>query len=162
MTDFWLNHFNVYVRKNQNEPYLIPAYEREVIRPNALGKFEDLLVATAKSPAMLEYLDNWQSIGPDSQAAKKRPRVAALARNPQVKAALKDRGLNENYGRELMELHTLGVNGGYTQADVTQVAKVFTGWTVSQPAAGRSSSSTSAGMSRVRRRCWARPSTRTG
>jgi len=136
MTDFWLNHFNVYVRKNQNEPYLIPAYEREAIRPNALGKFEDLLVATAKSPAMLEYLDNAQSIGPDSQAAKNAPRVAAFARNPQVKAALKDRGLNENYGRELMELHTLGVNGGYTQADVTQVAKVFTGWTTSPPAAG--------------------------
>jgi uncharacterized protein (DUF1800 family) len=136
MTDFWLNHFNVYVRKNQNEPYLIPAYEREVIRPNALGKFEDLLVATAKSPAMLEYLDNAQSIGPDSQAARNAPRVAAFARNPQVKAAAKDRGLNENYGRELMELHTLGVNGGYTQADVTQVAKVFTGWTVSPPAAG--------------------------
>jgi uncharacterized protein (DUF1800 family) len=148
MTDFWLNHFNVYVRKNQNEPYLIPAYERDVIRPNALGKFEDLLVATAKSPAMQMYLDNWQSIGPDSQAAKQgnafagggvrpgpfggtiRPR---LAQNPQVKAALKDRGLNENYGRELMELHTLGVNGGYSQKDVTEVAKVFTGWTIDPP-----------------------------
>jgi uncharacterized protein (DUF1800 family) len=130
MTDFWLNHFNVYVRKNQNEPYLIPAYERDVIRPNALGKFEDLLVATAKSPAMQMYLDNWQSIGPDSQAARNAPRIARFAQNPQVKAALKDRGLNENYGRELMELHTLGVNGGYTQADVTQVAKVFTGWTL--------------------------------
>jgi len=136
MTDFWLNHFNVYVRKNQNEPYLIPAYERDVIRPNALGKFEDLLVATAKSPAMLMYLDNWQSIGPDSQAAQNAPRYARFAQNPQVKAALKDRGLNENYGRELMELHTLGVNGGYTQADVTEVAKVFTGWTIAQPALG--------------------------
>src|SRR5258705_3182968 len=90
MTDFWLNHFNVYIKKNQNEPYMLPAYERETIRPHALGKFEDLLVATAKSPAMLMYLDNWQSIGPDSPAAK-------------------DRGLNENYARELMELHTLGV-----------------------------------------------------
>jgi uncharacterized protein (DUF1800 family) len=136
MTDFWLNHFNVYVRKNQNEPYLIPAYEREVIRPNALGKFEDLLVATAKSPAMLMYLDNWQSIGPDSEAARQGPQFARFAKNPQVKAALKDRGLNENYGRELMELHTLGVNGGYTQADVTQVAKVFTGWTVTPPGQG--------------------------
>jgi uncharacterized protein (DUF1800 family) len=136
MTDFWLNHFNVYVRKNQNEPYLIPAYEREVIRPHALGKFEDLLVATAKSPAMLMYLDNWQSIGPDSQAAQNGPRVARFARNPQVKAALKDRGLNENYGRELMELHTLGVNGGYTQTDVTEVAKVFTGWTITPPPQG--------------------------
>jgi uncharacterized protein (DUF1800 family) len=136
MTDFWLNHFNVYIRKNQNEPYLIPAFERDVVRPNALGKFEDLLVATAKSPAMLMYLDNWQSIGPDSQAAKRGPGFAARAQNPQVRAALKDRGLNENYGRELMELHTLGVNGGYTQADVTQVAKVFTGWTIEQPARG--------------------------
>jgi uncharacterized protein (DUF1800 family) len=133
MTDFWLNHFNVYVRKNQNEPYYIPAYERETIRPHALGKFEDLLVATAKSPAMLMYLDNWQSIGPDSQAAHQGPALARFAKNPQVKAALKDRGLNENYGRELMELHTLGVNGGYTQADVTQVAKVFTGWTIDRP-----------------------------
>jgi uncharacterized protein (DUF1800 family) len=136
MTDFWLNHFNVYIRKNQNEPYLIPSFERDVIRPNALGKFENLLVATAKSPAMLMYLDNWQSIGPDSKAAKQGPDFAARARSPQVRAALKDRGLNENYGRELMELHTLGVNGGYTQADVTNVAKVFTGWTINQPARG--------------------------
>ena len=137
MTDFWLNHFNVYVRKNQNEPYLIPAFERETIRPHALGKFEDLLVATAKSPAMQMYLDNWQSIGPDSKAARQGPAFAARQfANPQARAALKDRGLNENYGRELMELHTLGVNGGYTQADVTQVAKVFTGWTIDQPARG--------------------------
>jgi uncharacterized protein (DUF1800 family) len=149
MTDFWLNHFNVYVRKNQNEPYLIPSYERDTIRPYALGKFEDLLVATAKSPAMLMYLDNWQSIGPDSQAAKQGPgyprpfaRTTRFgvqpvpSQNPQVQAALKDRGLNENYGRELMELHTLGVNGGYTQKDVTEVAKVFTGWTINQPARG--------------------------
>ena len=136
MTDFWLNHFNVYVRKNQNEPYLIPAYERETIRPHALGKFEDLLVATAESPAMQVYLDNWQSVGPDSQAAKNGPRLAGLAQNPQVKAALKDRGLNENYARELMELHTLGVNGGYTQQDVIEVAKVFTGWGIDQPLRG--------------------------
>lgn len=136
MTDFWLNHFNVYVRKNANEPYLIPAYERDVIRPHALGKFEDLLVATAESPAMQMYLDNWQSIGPDSQAARNTGRLAAMARRPQVKAALKDRGLNENYARELMELHTLGVNGGYTQADVIQVAKVFTGWGIDQPLRG--------------------------
>jgi uncharacterized protein (DUF1800 family) len=150
MTDFWLNHFNVYIKKNQNEPYLLPAYEREVIRPNALGKFEDLLVATAKSPAMLMYLDNFQSIGPDSQAARNAPRIARFVQNPQVKQALKDRGLNENYARELMELHTLGVQcevsadrpvtgldkvcgQGYTQQDVTQVAKVLTGWTIDQP-----------------------------
>jgi uncharacterized protein (DUF1800 family) len=150
MTDFWLNHFNVYIKKNQNEPYLLPAYEREVIRPNALGKFEDLLVATAKSPAMLTYLDNFQSIGPNSQAARNSGRFVQLAQNPQVKQALKDRGLNENYARELMELHTLGVQcevsqdhpvaaldkdcgQGYTQQDVTQVAKVLTGWTIDQP-----------------------------
>jgi uncharacterized protein (DUF1800 family) len=150
MTDFWLNHFNVYIKKNQNEPFLLPAYERDVIRPHALGKFEDLLVATAKSPAMLMYLDNWQSIGPDSQAAKNGGRFAMLAKNPQVKQALKDRGLNENYARELMELHTLGVQcevsadrpvsmldktcgRGYTQQDVTQVAEVLTGWTIDQP-----------------------------
>src|SRR5216683_5492971 len=150
MTDFWLNHFNVYLKKNQNEPYMLPAYERETIRPHALGKFEDLLVATAKSPAMLMYLDNWQSIGPDSIAAKNGGRFAQYAQNPQVKQALKDRGLNENYARELMELHTLGVQcevsadrpvsmldkacgQGYTQQDVTQVAKVLTGWTIDQP-----------------------------
>jgi uncharacterized protein (DUF1800 family) len=150
MTDFWLNHFNVYVKKNQNEPYLLPAYERDVVRPNALGHFEDLLVATAKSPAMLMYLDNWQSVGPDSVAAKRGKRVANLAQNPQVKQALKDRGLNENYARELMELHTVGVEcevsqdhpvsalnpvcgQGYTQQDLTQVARVLTGWTIDKP-----------------------------
>jgi uncharacterized protein (DUF1800 family) len=150
MTDFWLNHFNVYIKKNQNEPYMLPAYERDVVRPNALGRFEDLLVATAKSPAMLMYLDNWQSIGPDSQAARNGGRFAQYAQNPQVKQALKDRGLNENYARELMELHTLGVQcevsadrpvsmldkacgQGYTQQDVTQVAQVLTGWTIEQP-----------------------------
>ena len=155
MTDFWLNHFNVYIKKNQNEPYMLPEYERETIRPHALGKFEDLLVATAKSPAMLMYLDNWQSIGPDSVAAKNAPKIAALAKNPQVKQALKDRGLNENYARELMELHTLGVQcevsadrpastldkacgQGYTQQDVTQVAKVLTGWTIDRPFCGGS------------------------
>jgi uncharacterized protein (DUF1800 family) len=151
MTDFWLNHFNVYIKKNQNEPFLLPAYERDVIRPHALGKFEDLLVATAKSPAMLMYLDNWQSVGPDSMAARNGGRLAKFAQNPQVKQALKDRGLNENYARELMELHTLGVQcevsadrpasrlekscgRGYTQQDVTEVAEVLTGWTIDQPA----------------------------
>jgi uncharacterized protein (DUF1800 family) len=155
MTDFWLNHFNVYIRKNQNEPYMLPTYERETIRPHALGRFEDLLVASAKSPAMLMYLDNWQSIGPDSVAAKNGGRFAQLAKNPQVKQALKDRGLNENYARELMELHTLGVQcevsadrpasmldkacgRGYTQQDVTQVAKVLTGWTIDKPFCGGS------------------------
>ena len=136
MTDFWLNHFNVYIRKNGDEPYLLPSYERDVIRPNALGKFEDLLVATAKSPAMQMYLDNWQSIGPDSKAAQQSANSAAKLDNPKARAALKDRGLNENYGRELMELHTLGVNGGYTQKDVTEVSKVFTGWTITPPLRG--------------------------
>jgi uncharacterized protein (DUF1800 family) len=150
MTDFWLNHFNVYLRKNQNEPYLLPAFERDVIRPNALGKFEDLLVATAKSPAMLVYLDNWQSIGPDSMAAMNAAKSAQRAKNPQVKEGLKDRGLNENYSRELMELHTIGVQcevsadrparkldkacgKGYTQQDVIEVAKALTGWTIDRP-----------------------------
>ena len=150
MTDFWLNHFNVYLRKNQDEPFLLPTYEREVIRAHALGKFEDLLVATAQSPAMLMYLDNWQSIGPDSIAATNGGKLAKLIQNPQAKQAVKDRGLNENYARELMELHTLGVQcevsadrpakkldkacgRGYTQQDVTQVAEVLTGWTIDQP-----------------------------
>jgi uncharacterized protein (DUF1800 family) len=133
MTDFWLNHFNVYLHKNDETPYYLVAYERDVIRPLALGKFEDLLEATAHSPAMLLYLDNSSSVGPDSPAAD-RARIAA-ARRPGVQrsAAL---GLNENYARELMELHTLGVNGGYTQADVTQVARVFTGWTIDRPQLG--------------------------
>lgn len=132
MTDFWLNHFNVYVRKNQQEPYFLPAYERETIRPNALGNFETLLVATAKSPAMLQYLDNFRSVGPDSQAAARIKQ--AQARNPEGKFIQKaSAGLNENYGRELMELHTLGVAGGYTQADVTNVSKVFTGWGLGNP-----------------------------
>ena len=135
MTDFWLNHFNVYMRKNQNEPYLIPTYERETIRPHALGRFEDLLVATARSPAMLEYLDNFRSIGPDSLQATKVKRNQGM--NPNGKQAqAASAGLNENYGRELMELHTLGVGGGYTQQDVTQVAKVFTGWTIDKPYQG--------------------------
>jgi uncharacterized protein (DUF1800 family) len=116
MTDFWFNHFNVFQYKNQ-DVYYTTAYERDVIRPHALGRFSDLLVATAQSPAMLMYLDNWLSIGPHSQAAGK---------NGQS-------GLNENYGRELMELHTLGVDGGYKQADVTELARVLTGWTIAQP-----------------------------
>ncbi len=123
MTDFWLNHFNVFSGKNQQEPSQLIEYEK-TIRAHALGKFEDLLVATAQSPAMLMYLDNATSVGPDSQAAMRQHR------NAKNKA---DLGLNENYARELMELHTLGVNGGYTQHDVTEVAKVFTGWTLDKP-----------------------------
>jgi uncharacterized protein (DUF1800 family) len=135
MTDFWLNHFNVYLRKNQQEPFQIVAYERDTIRPHALGKFEDLLVATAESPAMLNYLDNWRSIGPDSPAAMRARRVRELRPDAKLPQGGNE-GLNENYGRELMELHTVGVNGGYTQADVTQVAKVFTGWTIDKPYQG--------------------------
>jgi uncharacterized protein (DUF1800 family) len=120
--------------------YLLTSYERDVIRPHALGKFEDLLVATAQSPAMLFYLDNWLSVGPNSDLANgipKRNRRRARYRPPFVNQAKGRRsGLNENYGRELMELHTLGVNGGYTQKDVTEVARVFTGWTLKQPKQG--------------------------
>ena len=128
MTDFWLNHFNVYLKKGQFAPWYLVDYEQNVIAPHAMGKFEDLLVATAKSPAMLFYLDNHSSIGPHSMAA-----MRAQA-NPAAKN--RDPGLNENYARELMELHTLGVDGGYTQKDVTELAKVFTGWTIEEPRKG--------------------------
>jgi len=128
MVDFWLNHFNVYMKKSQDAPYYIATYDRDFIRPNALGNFETLLVATATSPAMLNYLDNASSLGPHSQFAERPARPFAQPKN--------QTGLNENYARELMELHALGVNGGYTQADVTEVAKVFTGWTVGSPERG--------------------------
>ncbi len=126
MTDFWLNHFNVFLHKNDETPYYLVSYQRDTIRPHALGKFEDLLEATAHSPAMLLYLDNASSMGPDSIAAE---RAARNGKNTHE-------GINENYARELMELHTLGVNGGYTQKDVIQVARVFTGWTVDRPQQG--------------------------
>ena len=144
MTDFWFNHFNVFIGKGADR-YLVTSYEREVIRPRALGRFEDLLVATAKSPAMLFYLDNWLSVGPDSDIARgirrypnrPHPRRFPPPPNPnQAKGKKRNGGLNENYGRELMELHTLGVNGGYTQQDVTEVARVLTGWTIDQPQKG--------------------------
>jgi len=137
MTTFWLNHFNVYLHKNDEAPYFLVSYERDVIRPHALGNFEDLLVATATSPAMMLYLDNATSTGPDSQAAEKQKLRAAQGRQANPKKATPP-GLNENYARELMELHTLGVNGGYSQKDVTEVAKVFTGWTVDKPGQGGS------------------------
>jgi hypothetical protein len=133
MTDFWLNHFNIYLHKNELMPYYLVSYERDVIRPHALGKFEDLLEAVAHSPAMLIYLDKAESTGPDSLAAE-RARLLAY-RRPNAKQRAPE-GLNENYARELMELHTLGVNGGYTQADVIQVARVLTGWTVDRPFLG--------------------------
>lgn len=141
MTDFWLNHFNVFINKHQ-ERYLLPAYERDAIRPHALGKFKDLLVATAKSPAMLFYLDNAESIGPHSEFALNGGRKPAAIRRlrfpapPQQNKAKKLSGLNENYAREIMELHTLGVSGGYTQRDVTELAKVLTGWTITPARSG--------------------------
>jgi uncharacterized protein (DUF1800 family) len=146
MTDFWFNHFNVFINKGADR-YLLTSYERDAIRPHALGKFEDLLVATAKSPAMLFYLDNWLSVGPDSEIAlgiaphPPHRRVDGPSPNgrpprPRGNKAKQASGLNENYGRELMELHTLSVNGGYSQKDVTEVAKVFTGWTLDQPRKG--------------------------
>ena len=138
MTDFWFNHFNVFMGKGADR-YLLTSYERDVIRPRALGKFEDLLIATAQSPAMLFYLDNWLSVGPNSGVANGVPRHAnkqTLQRLRGKKSKGQRNGLNENYGRELMELHTLGVNGGYTQQDVTEVARVFTGWTLKGPKQG--------------------------
>jgi len=145
MNDFWFNHFNVFAGKGEDRYYLT-SYERDVIQPHAFGKFKDLVTATAKSPAMLFYLDNFLSVDPRAaqrQAAERAmrqqrrrggfgwpPRPTA---NPQQPPKKNDRGLNENYGRELMELHTLGVDGGYTQKDVTEVARCFTGWTIDKP-----------------------------
>ena len=119
MVDFWFNHFNVYAGKGLDK-VLVESYEREAIRPHAMGRFRDLLGATARHPAMLFYLDNWLSVAPGYQP---RRRLGADA-----KARLG--GLNENYARELMELHTLGVDGGYSQRDVTELARIFTGWTL--------------------------------
>src|SRR5437660_2591008 len=144
MTDFWFNHFNVFFYKDADR-YLVTSYERDVIRPHALGKFKDLLAATAKSPAMLFYLDNWQSVGPNSELAIYGPQGRRARRGrfygfPRPQPANKNRpsGLNENYAREIMELHTLGVEGGYTQKDVTELAKVLTGWSIDQPQTGGS------------------------
>ena len=124
MTDFWFNHFNIFAPKDSDQWYTT-AYERDAIRPNSLGRFRDLLIATAESPAMMVYLDNWLSIGPDSLANGVNPA------NPKSRKG--NRGLNENYGREVMELHTVGVSGGYTQADVTHLAAILTGWSVDRP-----------------------------
>ena len=122
MAEFWFNHFNVFAGK-QNEAALLPAYEQQ-IRELALGRFADLLAATAHSPAMLVYLDNWRSSTP--MPPRRAGRGQPPRRNP-------NRGLNENYARELLELHTLGVDGGYTQQDIVEVARCFTGWTVAEP-----------------------------
>ena len=141
MVDFWLNHFNVYAQKGPVK-FMASEYEREVLRPHAFGRFEDLLLATAESPAMLFYLDNWMSSDPNARPANGR-RPGGYGRryppngfgDPQMRPPGQQgqnqrRGLNENYAREIMELHTLGVDGGYTQKDVTEVARCFTGWTI--------------------------------
>ena len=164
MTDFWFNHFNVFAGKGATQQYLTE-YERDAIRPHVFGKFRDLLGATAQSPAMLFYLDNWQSAAPDAQNMRMQGRRGAAGgligigrpgqngrigrpmpmpmpgggQNPDPQNAPQQRrGLNENYGRELMELHTLGVDGGYTQDDVVNVARAFTGWTILGPRQGGS------------------------
>jgi uncharacterized protein (DUF1800 family) len=149
MTDFWLNHFNVFIGKGPVRQYLT-AYERDAIRPNALGHFRDLLGAVAHSPAMLFYLDNWQSSTPAPAVPaglQRRPGFARLSpgqrqrllsrrATPQGGAQPPARGINENYARELMELHTLGVDGGYTQNDVIALARILTGWTIDRPRQG--------------------------
>ena len=119
MVDFWFNHFNVDARKGAVK-WMVADYERTAIRLHALGKFRDLLVATARHPAMLFYLDNWMSTKAD----------LVVRSGPQRGRQM---GLNENYAREIMELHTLGVDGGYTQQDVIEVARAFTGWTIEKP-----------------------------
>ncbi|HMJ09717.1 MAG TPA: DUF1800 domain-containing protein [Pyrinomonadaceae bacterium] len=169
MVDFWQNHFNVFSGKAAVRWY-IPSYERDVLRKYALGNFKDLLVATAQHPAMLFYLDNFQSVSPNAQAKGKNnaaiqrmaqngnvpPRVRnrmkqrlglndaqidqrlkQMSDDPKKAAPKRQRGINENYARELMELHTLGVDGGYTQKDIVEVAKAFTGWTIADPSGYR-------------------------
>ncbi|WP_291162839.1 DUF1800 domain-containing protein [Gemmatimonas sp. UBA7669] len=154
MVDFWLNHFSVFVGKDRTR-YFLNDYEREAIRPHALGSFRALLGAVAKSPAMLYYLDNWQSVADSGRPVLQPvpPRLAqrraqAVRRAAQQRGANDEqmqrvaqlqqrrRGLNENYARELMELHTLGVDGGYTQQDVIEVARALTGWTLERGAQG--------------------------
>ncbi len=165
MVDFWTNHFNVYANKAATR-WFLPEYDRDVIRPNALGNFKDLLMATAKSPAMLFYLDNFQSVSPNAPngAANRLNRAnqnrqmnsanpnrreqlkeryglsdaeldARLKQNQQAQKQPKraQRGINENYAREIMELHTLGVGGGYSQKDIQELARCFTGWTIVDP-----------------------------
>ncbi len=170
MVDFWMNHFNVYAGKAAVK-WMIPSYERDVIRKNALGNFRDLLAATAQSPAMLFYLDNFQSVSPNANKNNNNPQAERLRQaisngqlDPQMRERMRrrgmtdaqidqrvmqiqnaakkpkqERGINENYARELMELHTLGVDGGYTQKDVQEVAKAFTGWTIADPRGYRKS-----------------------
>jgi uncharacterized protein (DUF1800 family) len=150
LADFWFNHFNVFIGKGQVRQYLTD-YEQNVIRPHVLGSFRDLLGATAHSPAMLFYLDNFQSSSPNA-AVTISPEMERRLNDPRLRPEQRrqlmqrlqmrlpqqrqQRGLNENYARELMELHTLGVDGGYTQKDVIEVARALTGWTIDQPRMG--------------------------
>ncbi len=157
MTDFWENHFNIYAAKGAPEPYYLVDFDQNVIRPHALGKFRDLLEVVSQSPAMLFYLDNARSMADSNRptlhpenARTQFPRIRPFGRpgvgiimgaprstQPRPQQAQRQRqGLNENYGRELLELHTLGVDGGYTQQDVINVARAFTGWTIQPPAQG--------------------------
>jgi len=158
MVDFWTNHFNVFLAKGADR-FLTPSYIEQTIRPRALGKFADLLIATAESPAMLFYLDNWESVAPGSKSPQAmrlrarplfgarpmfgRPPLFDPGRDPMRADSLRrqaseraPKGINENYARELLELHTLGVDGGYTQQDVIQVARILTGWSVRRPQQG--------------------------
>jgi uncharacterized protein (DUF1800 family) len=149
MTDFWENHFNIYAQKGGPEPYYLTDFDENVIRPHALGKFRDLLEAVSKSPAMLFYLDNARSMADSTRpvlregGSGKRGAERGMRRLGQfpvqrrpLQQQRQRQGLNENYGRELLELHTLGVDGGYTQQDVINVARAFTGWTIQAPAQG--------------------------
>jgi len=145
MVDFWTNHFNVFLGKGADR-FLMPSYIEETIRPRALGKFSDLLIATARSPAMLFYLDNWESVAPGSQPPFQTRNGELGTRNTLFRlprsafrvgsANRMPKGINENYARELLELHTLGVDGGYTQQDVIAVARIFTGWSIAPPPRG--------------------------
>lgn len=169
MVDFWTNHFNVFAGKGADR-WLLPSYDRDTIRPNAMAKFSSLLEATAKSPAMLFYLDNFQSVTPNPQrnrgAGLRRPRLLPELvnqqrrrdGNPMQEPSMRQppiqqqrRGINENYARELMELHTLGVDGGYTQKDVQEVARCFTGWTIFQPRGGAAAANALLGGDAARR-----------
>lgn len=133
LTDFWFNHFNVSAAKNQDR-WLVGPYERDAIRPRVFGRFRDLLGAVAHSPAMLVYLDNFQStIDPRYAPAGAQEDIAEMEDAMSKGRGRKRLGLNENYGRELLELHTLGVDGGYTQKDVTELARILTGWTIVRP-----------------------------
>lgn len=147
MEDFWFNHFNVFANKGADK-WLLTSYVRDTIRPHTMGKFSDLLLATAKSPAMLFYLDNWLSADPaaikrmqEARAIRQQRRYMRFGMTPPPygmqgangRPKQQDRGLNENYGREVMELHTIGVDAGYTQQDVINMAEIFTGWTIRAP-----------------------------